>query len=124
MIVLDTSVLIEALSGSPAWRERLRDAWAGGERIRIPTLVAYEWLRGPRTDDERAASLRLFPPEEWIPFGAEEAELAAELYRTVSNPRRREIELAIAACALTWDGALWTLTPKDFAGVPGLRLVE
>lgn len=124
MIVLDTSVLIEALSGSPTWRERLHEAWAGGERLRIPSLVAYEWLRGPRTDGEREGSLRLFPPEEWIPFAAEEAEVAAELYRTVPSPRRREIDLAIASCALTWDGALWTLNPKDFEDVPGLRLVE
>ncbi len=124
MIVIDTSVLIEALGGSPTWRERLHDAWASGERLRIPSLVAYEWLRGPRTPAERDASLRLFPPEEWIPFGADEAEVAAELYRAVPSPRRREIDLAIAACALTWDGALWTLNPKDFAGVPGLRVIE
>jgi len=30
---------------------------------------------------------------------------------------------AVAACALTNGAALWTLNPKDFSDIPGLRLV-
>jgi predicted nucleic acid-binding protein len=46
------------------------------------------------------------------------------LYRKVPRPRGREIDLAIAACALTQDAALWTLNPSDFADIPGLELVD
>jgi predicted nucleic acid-binding protein len=46
--------------------------------------------------------------------------LRAELYRTVRRPRGREIELAIAACALTHEARLWTRNVDDFRDVPGL----
>lgn len=122
MIVLDTSVLIEALGRSGRMRDQLRAAWAEGERIRVPTLVQYEWERGPRTAPERTAFDRLFPETEWIAFGPEEARVAARLYRSVSSPRRRELDLAIAACAISWNGALWTLNRRDFEDIPGLEL--
>lgn len=122
MIVLDTSVLIEALGRGGRMRGDLRAAWAAGERIRVPTLVHYEWDRGPRTGTERAVFERLFPEEEWIPFGPAESRIAAELHQTVSSPRRREIDLAIAACALSWSGTLWTLNRGDFEDVAGLEL--
>jgi len=34
------------------------------------------------------------------------------------------IDLAIAACALTHEAALWTLNPEDFRDIPGLRLAS
>ena len=55
MIVLDTSVLIDALSGLKRSGPSLRNALAEGERILLPSLVLYEWLRGPRTPQELAA---------------------------------------------------------------------
>jgi predicted nucleic acid-binding protein len=103
-------------------RADLRAAWASGERIRVPPLVRYVWDRGPRRVSERAAYARLFPEDEWIAFGPNEARVAATLYRTVDRPRRREIDLAIAACAISWDGALWTLNQADFLDLPDLDL--
>jgi predicted nucleic acid-binding protein len=32
------------------------------------------------------------------------------------------MDLAIAACALAHDAALWTLNPNDFADIPDLSL--
>jgi len=32
------------------------------------------------------------------------------------------VDLAIAACAMTHDAALWTLNMEDFADIPGLEL--
>ena len=58
-----------------------------------------------------------------VPYGVAEARLSAQLYRRVRKPRGREVDLAIAACALTNDAALWTLTPGDFRDIPGLRLI-
>ena len=122
MIVLDTSVLIEALGRGGRMRGDLKAAWESRERILIPTLVAYEWERGPRTAAERVAFDRLFPEEGWIPFGKDEARLAADLYRSVGRPRQRTVDLAIAACAISWGGALWTLNRDDFLDLPGLEL--
>jgi predicted nucleic acid-binding protein len=88
----------------------------------LPTLVLYEWLRGPRITEELEAQAALFPAGEAIPFGPDEAALAAHLYRRVARARGREIDLAIAACAIAWSAELWTLNRKDFADVPSLRL--
>ena len=123
MIVLDTSALVDSLSGQGRAPERLREVIAQGERILVPALVLYEWLRGPRRIGELAAQEALFPRESALPFGAEEAATAAELYRRVPRPRGREVDLAIAACALTHDAVLWTLNGKDFEDIEGLRLL-
>ena len=122
MIALDTSVLVEALGEGGSMSGELRQAIAQGERIAIPTLVLYEWLRGPRTPAELAAQEALFPSGSAIPFGADEAILSADLYRAVGGARGREIDLAIAACAISWNATLWTLNRRDFEGMPGLAL--
>jgi predicted nucleic acid-binding protein len=124
LILLDTSVLIDALTGPRRSARRLRAAIDRGERILISTLVLYEWLRGPRHEEEITAQEALFPGASAIAFGNDEASLAARLYRTVRSPRGREIDLAIAASALTHRAALWTLNPRDFSDIPHLRLVE
>lgn len=122
MILLDTSALIDALSGPRRSAPALRAAIEGGERIQLPTLVLYEWLRGPRLLEELESQEALFPRKAAVAFGPEEAARAAELYRIVKRPRRREIDLAIAACALCADAELWTLNLQDFDGVPDLRV--
>lgn len=71
---------------------------------------------------ELVAQEGLFPAEQAIPFGHEEAKIAAELYRQVKRPRGRELDLAIAACAIEWKADLWTLNRADFSDIPGLKL--
>jgi predicted nucleic acid-binding protein len=122
VIVLDTSVLVEALGAGGSLRHALRAAIAERQRMVLPTLVLYEWLRGPRLPEELAAQEALFPSADAAPFGPEEARVAAELYRALPRPRGRDVDLAIAACALTWDAALWTLNPDHFVDVPGLEV--
>lgn len=122
MIVLDTTVLIDALTGPKRSAPAMRQAIVDGELIVVPSLVLFEWLRGPRSIPELEAQEALFPRRQAAPFGHREAGLAAELYAQVSRPRGREIDLAIAACALAQSGALWTLIQDDFTDVPGLEL--
>lgn len=124
MIVLDTSVLIDALSGPRRSAPALRDAIERGERMLLPALVLYEWLRGPRLDEELAAQEALLPSEQALPFGPAEAAAAAGLYTAVATPRGRELDLAIAAHAVVRGAALWTLNRSDFEDLPGLALAD
>lgn len=123
MTILDTSVLIESLSGPKRSAQALRAAFESGERMFIPSLVLYEWLRGPRLSSEIAAQEALFPTDSVVTFGSREASLSAELYRSLKRPRGREMDLAIAACALVRDAGLWTLNAADFRDILNLRLV-
>ena len=45
----------------------------------VPSLVLYEWLRGPRVPAELSAQEALFPSAGAVPFGPEEASLAVKL---------------------------------------------
>jgi predicted nucleic acid-binding protein len=122
VILLDTSVLIDSLTGNRRSAPALRRAVLAGERFLLASLVLYEWLRGPRTPEELADQEILLPRESALPFGPVEAARAAELYRSIKSARGRETDLAIAACALTWDAELWTLNVEDFRGIPGLQV--
>lgn len=123
MIVVDTSALIASLSGGRGAAAPLRGFIDAGERLVLPTLALYEWLRGPRREAEIEIQEALFPSSETVEFGPDEARAAAILYRSLPRPRGREIDLAIAATALVRDAALWTLNREDFADVPALRLL-
>lgn len=122
MIVLDTSVLVDALSGERRSEATLRRAIQDGERVLIPSLVLYEWLRGPRRVSEIDAQEALFPAATALPFGPAEASRAAQLCLRVPRARSRHVDLAIAATALLADAKLWTLNERDFRDVPGLKL--
>jgi predicted nucleic acid-binding protein len=124
MIHLDTSVLVDALTGPKRSAPILRDLIQEGERVGLSTLVLYEWLRGPRTREELHAQEALFPGNEAVSFGPGEASLAADTYRKMRRPRGREIDLAIAACAVAHGAALWTLNRADFADIVGLTLID
>ncbi|MGH9615043.1 MAG: type II toxin-antitoxin system VapC family toxin [Bryobacteraceae bacterium] len=124
MTLLDTSVLIESLAGPRRLASAMRRMIEKGERMLIPSLVLYEWLRGPRLPEEIAAQEALFPSEAAVPFGPREAALSADLYRSLRRARGREIDLAIAACALVREAQFWTLNVADFQDIPGLRLVK
>ena len=123
MIHLDTSALIAALSGPRSQALMLRRFVSDRERLGVSSIVLYEWWRGPRTDEELDAQEALLPARSACEFGTTEAALAANIYRRLKRPRHREIDLAVAACAIVQHAALWTLSPRDFADIPGLELV-
>jgi len=122
VIVLDTSVVIDSLSGPKRSAAKLRGVIESGERLLVPALVLYEWLRGPRLAEELAAQEALFPTDSALPFGSAEARVSANLYRSLSRPRGRELDIAIAASAIVKEAALWSLNAQDFKDIPGLRL--
>jgi predicted nucleic acid-binding protein len=122
MIHLDTSVLIDALTGTQRSSSRLRELLASPQPVTISSVVLFEWLRGPRLQEELRAQEALFPSADAAPITSAEARLAAALYKKVKPPLGREADLIVAACAMIAGASLWTLNPIDFKNVPGLSL--
>jgi predicted nucleic acid-binding protein len=89
----------------------------------MSSLVYYEWRRGPRTRAELTAQESVLPLEGVVAFDGGTAALAASLHAKVPRPRGREIDIAIAACALFHGAALWTLNAADFRDFSTLTLV-
>src|SRR6266403_1984836 len=106
LIHLDTSFLVDALTGPRRSGAALRRALEHGERLTLSAPVLYEWVRGARLEEELTAQEALFPAERAPVFGPREAEVAAALYSQVRRARQREFDLCIAACALTHGAAL------------------
>lgn len=124
MIVhLDTSALVDAVAGERRAYDRLAELIHGGHRLAVSTIAIYEWLRGPRTERELRSQADLLPSGAMVLFGPNEAAVAARLYQSVRRPRGRDLDLAIAACALVHGAALWTANRKDFDDIPGLELI-
>ena len=124
MIVhVDTSALIDALTGPRRSLGPLIRLTEQGHRLALSTIVLYEWLRGPRTKSELTAQEELFPSEQAAGFGPVEAAIAARLYKQVKRARGREVDLAVAACAIANGAALWTLNLGDFRDIQDLRLL-
>lgn len=83
------------MSGSRSYFPDLQRQVMAGEQLLLPTVVLFEWLRGPRLRHELVS---------------------------LSSPRNRQIDIAIAACAIVRQASLWTLNTRDFADIPGLEL--
>ena len=121
-IHVDTSVLIDTLTGPSPSPDPIEQQIRRGHRLSISSLVLFEWLRGPRTDAERLLRANLFPDHDVVAFGFDEAMRAAVLYRDLRRARQREVDIAIAACAIEHEAVLWTLNPADFEDISGLTL--
>jgi predicted nucleic acid-binding protein len=120
---LDTSALIDALTGPRRSLDALIGLAEEGHRLSISAIVLYEWLRGPRSREELAVQEDLFPRSNAVAFGPEQAAVAARLYGSAKRGRGREIDLAIAACALQDNATLWTLNRADFRDIADLTLL-
>ena len=57
-------------------------------------------------------------------FGRAEAAAAAQMYRALRRSRGRDMDIAIAACAIERGARLWTLKRDDFRDMPGLELYD
>jgi predicted nucleic acid-binding protein len=66
---LDTSVLVDALTGTRRSYAALERTVAAGHVIAVTTLALYEWLRAPRTAEEVSDQESLLPGAEARAFG-------------------------------------------------------
>ena len=122
LIHLDTSVLVDAFTGPRRSLAPLESATIDGEVVTFCSIVLYEWLRGPRTNNEVETVRAFFQTDRLVLFGERDAQTAAALYRQVRKARQRQADLAIAACAIEDGAALWTLNAADFDDIPDLKL--
>jgi tRNA(fMet)-specific endonuclease VapC len=122
MIVADTDVLIDFLRGRG---EAARVAIEIESRSFGTTAVtAFEIRSGARTARQRSAVDTLLEAMTILPFGPEEARIAAEVRQQVES-RGQPIGMAdylIAAICIASDGVLLTRNRRHFERVKGLRL--
>ena len=102
----------------------LRRLTERGDTPVVSTPVLFEWLRGPRTADELRDQQMLVPDDLVVAFDARCARVAANIYLQLTRPRQRDIDIAIAACAIEHNAPLWTLNVEDFSDIPGLKLYQ
>ncbi|MDX2178472.1 MAG: type II toxin-antitoxin system VapC family toxin [Bryobacteraceae bacterium] len=124
MIVLDTSAVVDCITGKRASYSRLLSLMEGERHLMLPSVALFEWLRGPRNEQEIETQELLFPSSLALYFGPQEAKVAAEIYRAVPRARGRQLDIAIAATAISHRAFLWTLNREDFEDIPGLKLVD
>lgn len=121
LIILDTSVLVDYLRGSPAARDAMKDGARAGARLGASVLTKVEVLRGMRTA-ERSAVRRLFAVLDWAAVDGDIAELAGQFARRfrASHHNIEVPDYVIAATADRLGADLWTRNVTHFPMFPGL----
>ena len=123
MIQLDTSFLIRALvRGSP--EDALLRGWLRNRTpLGMSTIAWTEFLCGPL----RAADIELATRVigEVLPFGADDAVVAAELFNRSGRRRGSLVDCMVASVALGRESPLATANPADFRRLEasGLRVL-
>ena len=122
MIIADSDVLIDFLRGrgvAPRIAAELESRSVG-----TTAVTAFEIRSGARTARQRSAVDTLLEAMTILPFGPEEAQVAAEVRQQVES-QGQPIGMAdymIAAICISNDGVLLTRNLKHFERVKGLRL--
>lgn len=118
MYVVDTSVLIDVLRGSPAATD-----WLAGlaEVPLCSEITRAEVLRGVRSP-ERARIERLLDALRWVPVDEATSRRAGELGRRHRRSHRTlgVADLLIAATAVLHDAQLATGNVRHYPMFPGL----
>lgn len=123
MVHLDTSFLIRALVRESPEDVELRRLLRGGSTVAISAISWAEFLCGPV--EPHQVDLAAHIVGEPVPFEAEEAVLAAQLFNVAGRRRGSLTDCMVAATALRADAALATADPADFRKLEraGVRLV-
>lgn len=123
MIVADSDVLIDALRGHEAARERV-DLELGTGKLATTVITVFELLAGARTDRERAKVELLLAALRPLPMDDAAARCAAEVDRHLAarGQRLAPADTLIAGVCLARSAILLTRNRKHFERVPGLAL--
>lgn len=122
MILLDTSILIDALRGYDPSRLALQAARGSGETFAASVLTRSEILVGMRAG-EKARVQRLLDTLQWLAVDQAIADRAGEHGRRLrrSHPGLGLLDLLIGATAEIAGADLWTRNVKHFPMFRGLR---
>lgn len=112
MIHLDTNFLIGALRPGSA-EDRLFQNWLrSGEEVAVSAVAWAEFLCGPLEPGQVDLAAAVVAAR--LPFGEEEARLAARLFNDAGRRRGSMLDCMIGATALLAGAALATANPSDF----------
>jgi len=113
VIHLDTNYLIGLLvEGSPEAKKV--DGWLAGGRTLAASAIAWaEFLNGPASPLE-ITFVEAVLQSRIVPFGHEEAVLAAELFNKTGRRRGSRFDCLIAATAIRASAEVATLNQTDF----------
>ena len=122
MIHLDTSFLIRALVPDSAEDAQLRE-WLTSETPLAMSAVAWaEFLCGPLAAHDLSLAAAVIGDA--VPFTADHAAQAAELFNASGRKRGTFVDCLIASVAIGEGAQLATANPKDFKGMPGVRIAD
>jgi predicted nucleic acid-binding protein len=119
--LLDTSVAIDHLRGSPPAVELLTGLLSAGESILASEVVRFELLAGVR-EKEVDALERFFAAVSWVPVGEEVTRAAGSLAQRHrrSHSGIDDADYLIAATALLLEAELLTTNLRHFPMISGL----
>ena len=122
MKLLDTSVAIDHLRGSPPAVDLLIDLLEAEESIFASEVVRFELLAGVR-EKEVDALERFFSAISWLPVGEEVARAAGSLAQRHrrSHSGIDDVDYLIAATALLLEADLLTTNVRHFPMIAGLE---
>jgi len=123
MIIADTHVLIDFLRGNGDSAKRIAieiETRSFGTTV----ITAFEIRAGARTARQKSAVDTLLDAMNILPFGPEEARIAAEVRQQVESQGKpiRMAECMIAAICIANNSVLITRNLEAFERVTGLRL--
>jgi len=120
VIHLDTSFLIRALVPRSS-EDRLLRRWLAEHVVLGMSAVAWaEFLCGPVDERHIELASRVVPDR--VPFGEEEAVVAAQLFNTTGRRRGSFVDSLIAATAIRAGARLATSNRSDFSRFVGAGL--
>lgn len=122
MKLLDTSVAIDHLRGSPPAVDLLSGLIDAEESLFASEIVRFELLAGVR-EKEIEALERFFSAISWVPVGEEVARAAAVLAQRHRRAHSGidDADYLIAATALLLDAELLTTNVRHFPMIAGLE---
>ena len=112
MIQLDTSFLIRALVPGSAEDGLLRRWLRDRAALAVSAVVWTEFLCGPLRAREIQLAARV--AGEVLPYEADEAAVASELFNRTGRRRGSLVDCMVAAAALSRNATLATSNPADF----------
>lgn len=122
MKLLDTSVAIDHLRGSPPAVDLLTGLLEAGEPVLASEVVRFELLAGVRRKEVDALE-QFFTAISWVPVGEEVSRTAGSLAQRHRRTHSGidDADYLIAATSLLLDAALLTTNVRHFPMIDGLE---